>query len=132
MYKLKKGCKRLYRCYDTEIESMQYTHDYYSAGVMMDNCEFYDHIFLMEGIEIGKLKLYEGDIFRNIPGSGDAKAYDYSLWVLSQDKFGRFTFSPIREDCAQLGYFNLTDFKKFKKVGNVFENPELLQGGGKS
>ena len=62
-------------------------------------------------------KLFEGDIVRNGDYELDAHAYNYRVEVIEY----------IEEEAMFVGWNSNCDGMTCKKIGNKFQNPELLQ-----
>jgi len=127
VYKLKKECKRLYRCFDAMTMSMKYPDEYYSVAALMRDYEFHDDCsVLMEGVEVSGRNVYCGDILVDCNQSG--------IYVCEQNEFGELSLGLCLPGGLQY-IMTSTLISKFcftsvYIAGNIYQNPELLETGG--
>jgi uncharacterized phage protein (TIGR01671 family) len=124
-----------FRAWDTKVGEMFEVHELYLAdnsntfgkGILDEHNDFHpmDEIELMQFTGLldknGK-KIFEGDVVRfwaNPKDYGGYKGHNYIAAVEWDQAFLQFIFSD--------GH-GLKDFEFLEVVGNIFKNPELLEG----
>ncbi len=107
-----------FRAWDSETDSMLYD-DPNGNCLNAKQCGM-DHLKIMQftGLKDKKGKeIYEGDIL--------SKKGAYVVWGSS---LGCWCFT-FKGDEIKTPLFYEDDFKRLEIVGNIYENPELLEGG---
>ncbi|PGA33305.1 hypothetical protein COL81_26900 [Bacillus toyonensis] len=78
-------------------------------------------------------EIYEGDILESISGTvGNSEAKVMSIYEVVLDDRNSYSFGTRRKGRTHISspiYRSAT--KYYKVIGNIYENPELLQGGNK-
>ena len=77
-------------------------------------------------------EIYEGDIIDvHIPCNSIGKEEHRTRVVVWNEKYGRFEFQDKRGDCIADSVGAKYNVVYYEVVGNVFDNPELLEEGDK-
>lgn len=109
------------------VESLQLEDEYY----VLNDGDIYSDAFSVKKSDIQLMQfigiqdksgreVYEGDIIQY----GTPPTYQSSIFWSPQD-FGFVTYNELLGEYTGLSFF--TGYKNFKVIGNVHQNPELLE-----
>lgn len=124
MIKFKQNKNRIYAIWINHKKEMIYSEDYKELDDFFKSYFEKDCIFL-HGLKSRNKNFYEGDIFKFVKKFGVMQGSHFKNWILLQDEYGAMIFYSIEEENIS-DEFDIESYKYFEKIGNFFENPELM------
>ena len=133
MMKINKRSTKHFRCW--LVESKQYVYDIQkicdgklikSFAEILNNPEKYVVEQETGAIDIAKNKIREGDIAKYRNANYQREVFEWQYGVVVFRNCGFELYNPIKDTAESLTDISIS-FSKIEVVGNVHENPELLE-----